>query len=156
MVVSVTISSMGQIDFGFKSQQSLRYHHLCIGSKILEIVYYRKIILMWRISLEFYFHNSHEKTVILILAYKINSSIKNGCVINHFQNCMIHFWSLRVFGLLSSSLLLFPQRFSRYVLRPSSGVCRTREPSRNFELRPLLNSRGSSVLIPFAITGYKC
>ena len=42
--------------------------------------------------------------------------------------------SLRVFGLLSLSLLLFPQRFSRYVLRPSSGVCRTREPSWNFIL----------------------
>ena len=41
--------------------------------------------------------------------------------------------SLRVFGLLSSSLLLFPQRFSRYIIRPSSGVCRTREPSPNFE-----------------------
>ena len=36
------------------------------------------------------------------------------------------FLSLRVFGLLSSSLLLFPQRFSRYILWPSSGVCRTR------------------------------
>ena len=31
--------------------------------------------------------------------------------------------SLRVFGLLSSSLLLFSQRFGRYILRPSSGVC---------------------------------
>ena len=39
------------------------------------------------------------------------------------------FLSLRVFGLLSSSLLLLPQRFGRYVLRPSSGVWRTREPS---------------------------
>ena len=47
-----------------------------------------------------------------------------------------------VFRLLSSSLLLFPQRFGRYVLRSFSGVCRTREPSRNFELRPLLNPRG--------------
>ena len=28
--------------------------------------------------------------------------------------------------------------FGRYVLRPSSCVCRTREPSRDFELRPLL------------------
>ena len=64
--------------------------------------------------------------------------------------------SLRFFGLLSSSLLLFPQRFGRYVLRSSSGVCRTREPSRNFELRPLLNPRGSPVLIQLAITGYKC
>ena len=26
----------------------------------------------------------------------------------------------------NTSLLLFPQRFCRYVLRPSSGVCRTR------------------------------
>ena len=66
------------------------------------------------------------------------------------------FSSLRVFGLLSSSLLLFSKRFSRYVLRPSSGVCRTQESSRNFELRPLLNPRGSPVLISLAITGYKC
>ena len=43
---------------------------------------------------------------------------------------------------MSSSLLLFPQRFGRYVLRPSD-VCRTREPSRNFELRPLWNPRCS-------------
>ena len=67
------------------------------------------------------------------------------------------FLSLRVFGLLSSSLLLllFPLHFGRYVLWPSSGVCRTQEPTWNFELCPLLNPRGSSVLIPLAITGYK-
>ena len=59
-------------------------------------------------------------------------------------------------GLLSSSLLLFPQRFGRNVLRSSSGICWTQEPSRNFELRPLLNPWGSPVLIPLAITGYKC
>ena len=58
----------------------------------------------------------------------------------------------RVFGLLSASLLLFPQRFGRYVLRPSSGVCRTWKPSRNFELRPSLNPQGSHVLVPLAIT----
>ena len=52
------------------------------------------------------------------------------------------FLSLRVFGLLSTSLLLFSLRFGRYVLRRSSGVCRIREPSRNFELRPLLNPWG--------------
>ena len=52
------------------------------------------------------------------------------------------FLSLRVFGLLSSSLLLFPQRFGRYVFRLFSGVCRTREPTWNFELRRLLNQRG--------------
>ena len=39
------------------------------------------------------------------------------------------FLSLMFFGLLSSSLLLFPQHFGWYVLQPSSGVCRTREPS---------------------------
>ena len=64
--------------------------------------------------------------------------------------------SLRVFGPLSSSSLLFPQRFDRYVLWPSSGVCRIREPTLNFELRPLLNSGVSPVLIPLAITGYMC
>ena len=42
---------------------------------------------------------------------------------------------------MSSSLLLSPQRFGRYVLRPL-GVCRTREPTWNFELRPLSNPRG--------------
>ena len=73
-----------------------------------------------------------------------------------YQRVLGFFLSLRVFGLLSSSLLLFPQRFDRCVLQPSSGVCRTRKPSRNFELHPLLNPRGSSVLILLAITGYKC
>ena len=37
------------------------------------------------------------------------------------------------------TLLLFPQRVGRYAFRPSSHVCRTQEPTRNFELRPLLN-----------------
>ena len=58
-----------------------------------------------------------------------------GCmVISHSvaQFTVDLFVSLRVFGLLSSSLLLFPQRFGRYVLRHSLGVCQTREPSRNF------------------------
>ena len=61
--------------------------------------------------------------------------------------------SLRVFRLLSSSLLLLPQCFGWYVLQPFSAICRTQEPSWNFEPRPLLNQRGSSVLIPLAITG---
>ena len=43
---------------------------------------------------------------------------------------------------MSSSLLLFPHRFGRYVLRPSSDVCRTREPTRNFELRSFIKSTG--------------
>ena len=48
-----------------------------------------------------------------------------GCL--NFWDEAWWFLSLRVFGLLSSSLLLllFPQRFGRYVLRHSSGVCRS-------------------------------
>ena len=46
--------------------------------------------------------------------------------------------------------------FGQYVLRPSSGVCRTLEPTQNFELHSLLNPQGSTVLIPLTITGYKC
>ena len=59
------------------------------------------------------------------------------------------FLLLRVFGLLFSSLLLFPQRFDRYVLRQvfvELGILH----------RTLLNPRGLPVLIPLAITGYKC
>ena len=55
--------------------------------------------------------------------------------------------SLRIFGILSSSLLLFLQRFGRYVHQPFSGVYRTWESSRNFELRPLLNVVRSSVKV---------
>ena len=66
------------------------------------------------------------------------------------------FLSLRFFGLLSPSLLLFPQRFGRYVLQPSSGDCRTRESTRNFELCALFNPRWSPVLVLLAITGSKC
>ena len=36
---------------------------------------------------------------------------------------LVYILSFRVFRLLSSSLLLFPQHFSRYILWPSSGVC---------------------------------
>ena len=58
-----------------------------------------------------------------------------------FRFLSINFWdeawwflSLKVFELLSSSLLLFPQHFGRYILQLSSGVCQTREPSWNFKL----------------------
>ena len=69
-------------------------------------------------------------------AYAANNSKKK----NYSEtNRKTRFLSLRIFGLLSSSLLLFPQRFGQYVLRRSSGICRTGEPSRNVELRPLMN-----------------
>ena len=61
------------------------------------------------------------------------------------------FLSFRVFRLLSSSLLLYSQTFGRHVLRVS---WRTRGPKRNFEPRPLFNSRASLALIPLTITGY--
>ena len=84
---------------------------------------------------------------------KVNSVLKYvtktiKCCQNSFLDVLIDANNNNnYFGLLSLSLLLFPRRFGRYVLRPS-GVCRTREPSLNFELRPLLKPRGSPVLIP--------
>ena len=63
------------------------------------------------------------------------------------------FLSLRVVGLLSSSLMLFPQCFGGNVLRPFSGVCQTQETTRTFKLHPLLNPWGSPVLIPLANFG---
>ncbi len=77
--------------------------------------------------------------------------VVNEIVIINSKVIGMHNLSLSVFGLLLSSLLLFPQPFGRYILRPSSGVCRTREPSRNFELRPLSNPRGLPVLIPLQV-----
>ena len=53
---------------------------------------------------------------------------------------------IMLFGLTSSSRLFFSQRFSRLILRPSSGLSRTRE-FWNFEPNPLL-FRGYHVLIP--------
>ena len=79
-----------------------------------------------------------------------------GFYIKPLSKDTISLLSLRVFRILSSSLLLFPQRFGRYVLQPSSGVCRTREPIQNFKLCLLLNPQESPVLISLAITGYKC
>ena len=53
---------------------------------------------------------------------------------------------IMLFGLTSSSRLFFSQRFGRLILRPSSGLSRTRELW-NFEPNPLL-FRGYHVLIP--------
>ena len=87
-----------------------------------------------------------------LLCRRYDSAYRCVCIVVHGYTTVViefiitkneikekYYWflSLSVFGLLSSSLLLFPQRFGRYVLWLSSGVCRTREPSRNFELRPL-------------------
>ena len=46
---------------------------------------------------------------------------------------------------MSSSLLLFQQRFGRYVFQPSSGVCRTWEPS-----------HGTSNYVLYLIHGGRC
>ena len=96
----------------------------------------------WFLSLSYHFF--------LSCNYIISFQVFNKFQSIYFDIRIFSFLSLRVFGLLSPSLLLllFPQRFGRYILRPYSGVCRTREPSRNFELRPLLNPWRSPVLIP--------
>ena len=88
----------------------------------------------------------------------LNSDSEWQHLIGSYPILIVEAWwflLLSVFGRLSSSLLLFAQRFGRYVLRPSSGVCQIKEPTGNFEPRPLLNPRGSPVLIPLAITSVK-
>ena len=67
-----------------------------------------------------------------------------------YCNCL-YFWDevfslIMLFGLTSSSRLFFSQRFGHLILRPSSGLSRTRELW-NFEPNPLL-FRGYHVLIP--------
>ena len=99
------------------------------------------------------YHLSMKMFTFFTLFYQFK---KKNSVFMILIDWFIEFLSLRVFELLSSSLLLFPQRFGQYVLQPSSGVCRTREPTRNFEPRPLLNPLGSPVLIPGTSVKYYC
>ena len=101
------------------------------------------------LKLVLFFSNNYMILVVFIEIIYIQFMVSNISCIN-FRDEAWWFLSLRVFGLLSSSLLLFPQCFGQYVLRPSSGVCWTRQPSWNFELCPLLNLRGSPVLILLA------
>ena len=102
------------------------------------------------------------KNVFDFLKYPVYHCIKlmNLKMLQIFR--CLNFWdeagwfsSFRFFRLLSSSLLLYSQRFSWYV-RSSSGVCRTQKPTQNFEPHPLFYSQGLFVLIPLTITGYKC
>ena len=90
------------------------------------------------------------------IQYMFEIKTENTLVVKISETKLLNFYHKGFSALLSSFLLLFLQHFGRYILQPSSGVCRTREHSRNFELRPLLKPRGSPVLIPLAITGYKC
>ena len=73
----------------------------------------------------FYLKASEERGGDIVVAGKVGRNLKSnvsGFSCLNFWDEAWWFLSLRVFGLLSSSLLLFPQRFSRYVLLPSSGV----------------------------------
>ena len=53
---------------------------------------------------------------------------------------------LWIFGLLTSSLLLYLQRFGRYIIQPSSGVSRRTQES----------TQNPNVPVLLTVTGYKC
>ena len=121
----------------------------CFCSQLYNIKYFNLIQI---ICTQLYgFKYSYLIQIICTLFYDIKYSYLIQIIFTQFYGirysyliqiiCTQFFLSLRIFGLLSSSLLLFPQHFGRYVLRPSSDVCRTWEPTQNFELRPLLNSK---------------
>ena len=68
---------------------------------------------------------------------------KNNSICLDFLDEASFLLSIRIFGLLTSSLLLYSQRFGWYVLRSSSGVsCRTRVSTQNLELKPLFHPHG--------------
>ena len=65
--------------------------------------------------------------IFIVISHNVSADMSSGffrCFSSKFPRRSLMILSLRVSGLLFSSLLLFPQRFGRYVLRPSSGVCR--------------------------------
>ena len=71
-----------------------------------------------------------EFSVLLLLDLLRVAGLNNSVIIKGFRTIFFIF-------------LLFPQPFGRYLLRLPSDMCRTGEPTRNFELRPSLNPRGS-------------
>ena len=87
--------------------------------------------------------DSSNKYITFVCYSLLESSNQNytvDIVLLVFSIICLNFWdeawwflSLRVFGLLSSSLLLFPQCFGRYVLRPSSGFCRQKSENPCFQ-----------------------
>lgn len=73
--------------------------------------------------------------------------------IEQYDFCL-NFWyefSLFIFKLISSSLLLLSQHFRHCTLWPSSDVCQSGEFSGNFKLNPLFNPRGQIVLVPLSM-----
>ena len=70
-------------------------------------------------------------------------------------NTMLEVFIIKGFRTIVFIFNVISKRFDRYVPQPSPGVCRTQEPSRNFELRPLLNPQESPVLVLLVITEYK-
>ena len=84
---------------------------------------------------------------------KLFSTLKK-CYLCKFLRWSLMIFITLVFGLLSSSLLLYSQSLGRRVLRPFSDVsCRTREPWHNFEPNPLFNPRGYIAQIPLKWMG---
>ena len=66
------------------------------------------------------------------------------------------FFIVQGFQTIVFIVIVIFQRFGEYILHSSSGVCQTQKPPQNFEPPPLFNPRGSLVLIPLTINGYKC
>ena len=84
---------------------------------------------------------SIKRKIILMSMQLLNKIIFFICF--NFSDKAWPFLSPWIFGLFSSSSLLYSQCFDRCVLRPYSGVsCQTREPTHNLELIPLFNPQG--------------
>ena len=69
-----------------------------------------------RRRVNFFLTSSTAGWLIIVYRKPIDSNFRESCL--NFWDEAWWFLSLRVFGLLSLSLLLFPYRFGRYVLRP--------------------------------------
>ena len=100
----------------------------------------------------------HYWSLIVILFHVIYRILIGGSLI--LLGCIIYYWTpyinyiykhICIFFIIKSFRIIIFIFIVIIIIRPSSGVCRTLEPSRKFELRPLVNP----VLILLAITGYK-
>ena len=104
-------------------------------------------------QVHFLFWQLGRSQYVTIKVMEHESDRDNSCSCGKFSDEAWSFLLFRIYGRLTTSLLLYSHRFSRW---PSSGICRTMESTQNFKLRLLFNPYGSLFLIPLTITGYKC
>ena len=140
--------------FTFTQIGNLRYHSKKVPVKDDKII----LLLQTYSKYSNNFPNSSTSSLNLF-AVKKNSTLKNQNILpflRDHRNTTFHVTTLNNNNNNNNKKTSFIIKGFRTIVFIFIAISTTFRPTRNFELRPLLNPLGSSVLIPLAITGYKC